>query len=167
MHWADIAVFFIIGLSVLIGLFRGFVKEAVSLATWIAAVAVAILFSSRAAGYLPVAVESQTARVIIAFAALFVLTLIAGAIINFLIGQLVDKSGLSGTDRLLGIVFGVVRGSLIVAILVLLASLTNMPREKWWQTTMTLPFFEKVADQVKGVLPPSWQRRFESAASEV
>lgn len=166
MHWADIAVFSIIGLSILISLFRGFIKEAVSLASWIAAVAVAIIFSSRVAGYLPVSVESQTARVIIAFVALFIVTLIAGAIINYLISQLVDKSGLSGTDRMLGVIFGIVRGGLIVATLVLLASLTNMPKEKWWQSTLTLPFFEEVAEQVKGMLPPAWQQRLEPTSDE-
>lgn len=167
MHWADIAVFSIIGLSILISLFRGFVKEALSLATWIAALAVAIMFSARVAGYIPASVESQTARVIIAFVALFIITLIAGAIINYLVSQVVDKTGLSGTDRMLGIVFGVARGGLIVAILVLLASLTNMPKEKWWQSTLTLPFFETVAEQVKSVLPPDWQQRFDSTSGKV
>jgi len=167
MHWADIAVFSIIGLSILISLFRGFVKEALSLATWVAALAVAIMFSARVAGYIPASVESQTARVIIAFVALFIITLIAGAIINYLVSQVVDKTGLSGTDRMLGIVFGVARGGLIVAILVLLASLTNMPKETWWQSTLTLPFFETVAEQVKSVLPPDWQQRFDSTSGKV
>lgn len=167
MHWADIAVFSIIGLSILISLFRGFVKEAVSLATWIAAIAVAMVFSPKLSTYLPASIESQTARVIIAFIILFIITLIVGAIINYLISQMVSKTGLSGTDRLLGVIFGVARGGLIVAILVLLAGLTNMPKEAWWQSTRTLPFFEKVAVQVKDVMPVEWQNWFEPSADRV
>lgn len=161
MHWADIAVISIIGLSVLISLFRGFVKEALSLVTWIAAVGIAMYFSSRLAAYLPLSIESSTARIAIAFFALFIVTLIAGAMINYLISQMVDKTGLSGTDRLLGVLFGIARGGLIVALLVLLAGLTNMPKESWWQSTRTLPFFEKVAVQVKDVMPVEWQQWFE------
>ena len=164
MHWADIAVISVIGLSVLISLFRGFVKEAISLATWIAAVVVAMLFSSRLASYLPVSIESGTVRVVIAFFVLFLITLIVGAIINYLISQMVSKTGLSGTDRLLGVIFGVARGGLIVAVLVLLAGLTNMPKESWWQSTRTLPFFEKIAVQVKDVMPADWQKWFEPEA---
>lgn len=161
MHWVDIAVVSIIGLSVLISLFRGFVKEALSLVTWIAAVIIAMYFSSRLASYLPLSIESPTARTAIAFFALFIVTLIAGAMINYLISQMVDKTGLSGTDRLLGVLFGIARGGLIVALLVLLAGLTNMPKESWWQSTRTLPFFEKVAVQVKDVMPVEWQQWFE------
>jgi len=164
MHWADIAVISVIGLSVLISLFRGFVKEAISLATWVAAVVVAMLFSSRLASYLPVSIESGTVRVVIAFFVLFLITLIVGAIINYLISQMVSKTGLSGTDRLLGVIFGVARGGLIVALLVLLAGLTNMPKEAWWQSTRTLPFFEKIAVQVKDVMPTEWQKWFEPGA---
>ena len=162
VHWADIFVVVVIALSTLISLFRGFVKEALSLATWIAAVLLAMIFAAQLAVHLPLSIESQTVRIAIAFFALFIVTLIIGSFVSYLLGKMVDKTGLSGTDRLLGMLFGVARGGLIIALLVLFAGMTNMPSESWWQSTRTLPFFEKVAVQVKQVMPMEWQRWFES-----
>ncbi|MGF1644656.1 MAG: CvpA family protein [Thiotrichales bacterium] len=160
MHWVDIVVFAIIGLSLIIGLFRGLIKEAISLATWVAAVWIALVFAAPFASLLPFQVGSQTVQNAIAFLLVFILVLIAGGIVNYLAGQLVDKTGLSGTDRMLGLVFGLARGGLLVAVLVLLAKMTNMPSEPWWQSSLTLPFFTEIANWLKDVLPPSMARHF-------
>lgn len=160
MHWVDIVVFVIIGLSVIIGLFRGLIKEAISLATWVAAIWVGLSLASNVAGILPFSVGSQTVQTAIAFILLFVAVLIIGGLINYFAGQLVDKTGLSGTDRMLGLVFGLLRGGLIVAALVLLAKTTNMPSEPWWQSSLTLPFFGDVANWIKSLLPPSMAHHF-------
>ncbi len=160
MHWVDIVVLAIIGISVVIGLFRGLIKESISLATWILALWVGLSFGPQLAGLLPFSVGSQTVQSLIGIVILFVIVILAGGIVNYLVGQLVDRSGLSGTDRMLGIVFGVLRGGLIVAGLVLLAMLTNLPNEPWWQQSATLPFFQDIAVWIRDMLPPSLAEHF-------
>jgi membrane protein required for colicin V production len=160
MHWVDIVVFVILGFSVLIGLFRGLVKEAISLATWILGIWVGLSFASNLAEMLPFQVGDQTVQIVIAFVILFLIILLIGGIINYLAGQLVDKTGLSGTDRTMGLVFGFFRGGLIVTIMVLLATLTNMPNEEWWQRSMTLPYFHDAALWLKAFLPDSLAQHF-------
>ncbi len=160
MHWVDIVVIAIIGISVLIGLFRGLIKESISLATWILALWVGLTYGERLASLLPFSVGSQTVQSLIGIVILFVIVILVGGIVNYLIGQLVDRTGLSGTDRMLGIIFGVLRGGLIVAALVLLAMLTNLPNEPWWQESLTLPFFHDIAVWIRDLLPPSLAEHF-------
>ncbi len=160
MHWVDIVVLGIIALSVVIGLFRGLIREALSLATWVLAFWVGLTFADQVAGLLPFKLGSETLQSVAAFVILFVVVLILGSIVNYLAGHLIDKTGLSGTDRTLGLVFGLLRGGLIIAVLVLLASLTNMPNEDWWKHSLTLPYFHDVADWLKTWLPPSLAEKF-------
>ena len=133
MSWLDLVILGIIVLSALISLIRGFVKESISLVTWIVAGVLAFRYFSPMAELLEPFVEAPTIRNVAGFAILFVVTLIAGAIVNFIMSQLVSRTGLSGTDKALGVVFGAARGVLIVTMVVLLASLTPMPEASWWQ----------------------------------
>lgn len=153
MNWADYFILGLIGLSMLLSLWRGFIKEALSLATWVVAFVVAWSFSGLFAERLTPWIELPSARAVAAFAGLFLIVLILGALVNFLIGQLVSKTGLSGTDRILGTVFGVARGVVIVAVLVLLAGVTPLPRDPWWQASQLMPHFERVALWLADFLP--------------
>ena len=119
--WIDVVILALIVLSAILSLFRGFVKEAVALATWLIALWVAMTFYEELATVLAQWIELASAQKITAFGLLFVCVLLLGAIINFIAGMLVSRTGLTGTDKLLGVVFGVARGGVIVAILVLLA----------------------------------------------
>lgn len=153
MNWADYFILGLIALSMLVSLWRGFIKEALSLATWIVAFLVALSFSDPFADRLSPWIELPSARAVAAFAGLFLIVLILGALVNFLAGQLVSKTGLGGTDRILGTVFGVARGVIIVAVLVLLAGVTPMPRDPWWQASHLMPHFERVALWLADYLP--------------
>jgi membrane protein required for colicin V production len=153
MNWVDLFIIGVIAISAIISLFRGFTKEAISLATWVLAFWLALTFSTRLAATLHGSIDSPTARIAIAFAILFVVTVILGGVVNFLVSQLVEKTGLSGTDRALGVVFGILRGGLIVVILVMLAGLTTLPAESWWNDSRFVGSFEDGAIWLKGYVP--------------
>jgi membrane protein required for colicin V production len=160
MNWVDIAILIIVFLSALISVLRGFVREALSLLGLVISFWVAFTFSKDLAVYLAKYIETPSLQLATAFAILFIVTLLLMAIVNYLAGQLVEKSGLSGTDRMLGVVFGIVRGIAIVAILVLLAGLTPLPQDPWWDQSMFLKHFEALAIWLRGFLPPDIASNF-------
>jgi membrane protein required for colicin V production len=148
----DWAILGIVVISALISLKRGFVKEALSLVTWIIAGVVAWMFGAGLSGYLVNYIETPSFRVIAACTILFVATLLVGAMINFLIGELIRVTGLSGTDRFLGMVFGAARGGLLVVVAVGLLSLGPVQQDQWWQQSRLLPQFLMVADWSKNLI---------------
>lgn len=150
--WVDWAFVAIIAVSSLISLKRGFVKEALSLLTWIVAGVVAWMFGGALSQHLTEFIDTPSARVIAACAILFVVTLLVGALVNFLIGELIRVTGLSGTDRFLGMVFGAARGGLLIVVLVGLLSLAPVQQDPWWQQSSLLPHFLMVADWSKNLI---------------
>ncbi|HHJ14288.1 MAG TPA: CvpA family protein [Gammaproteobacteria bacterium] len=153
MIWVDYFILAMIGVSALLSLWRGFVKEFLSLLTWVAALWVAMLFFDDLAGWLARWIDTPSARAVVAYAALFTATVLLGGLIGLLVGKLVEKSGLSATDRMLGVLFGVARGIVIVAVLVMLAGLTPVPRDPWWQESTLLPHFQDMALWLRSFLP--------------
>ncbi|WP_162956337.1 CvpA family protein, partial [Pseudomonas aeruginosa] len=90
--------------------------------------------------------------IIAACALLFIATLLLGALVNYLIGELIRVTGLSGTDRFLGMVFGGARGVLLVVLLVGLLSLAPVQQDPWWQQSVLMPHFLMVADWSKNFI---------------
>ncbi|AHG41989.1 CvpA family protein [Pseudomonas syringae] len=148
----DWAILGIVAISALISLKRGFVKEALSLTTWIIAGVVAWMFGAGLSQYLVNYIETPSARVIASCTILFVATLLVGAMVNFLIGELIRVTGLSGTDRFLGMVFGAARGGLLVVVAVGLLSLGPVQQDQWWQQSRLVPQFLMVADWSKNLI---------------
>ena len=157
MIWIDYAILAIVGISGVISLMRGFIREALSLAGWIAAFWIALAFSGRVAAWLDGYVSVPSVRVGIAFAAIFFGVLLVCGIVLRLAGLLVERTGMSGTDRTLGIVFGVLRGIVIAGLLVLLAGLTPLPLDPWWDQSIFLPHFVELANELRAFLPPEIQ----------
>lgn len=157
--WVDYAILGLIGLSALFSIVRGFVREALSLAGWVAAFWIAVAFGDDVAARLAGQISVPSVRLGLAFVILFVATLLVTAVIIWLVGLLVEKTGLSGTDRMLGVLFGIGRGVIIVGILVLLAGYTPLPRDPWWKESVLLPHFEILAGEMRALLPPDIARR--------
>lgn len=160
MAWFDIAILAVILVSTLISLIRGFVKESISLATWLVAGFIAMTYYVILSDLLLPYIESPTISQAVAFAILFITTLIVGAIINYMVSHLVSKTGLSGTDKLLGMIFGAARGVLIVSMIVLFAGLTPMPSEVWWQESNLVPHFQEIAVWIQQWMPEDIASRF-------
>lgn len=138
----------IIGVSTLLSLLRGFVREALSLASWGVAFFVAVAFHDQLMEALTGLVDKPYIRDIAAYVILFGGALIAGSIATHLIAALVQKTGLSSTDRLLGMIFGAARGAVVVTALVILLPklLEGVERDLWWQQSLFIPQFQMMQD---------------------
>ncbi|HDR1361387.1 TPA: CvpA family protein [Pasteurella multocida] len=137
----DYIIIAIIAFSIIISLLRGFIREVMSVASWVVAFFVANHFYPYLANYLT-QIESLYLRNGTAIAILFVATLIVGGIVNHILGELVDKTGLTGTDRVLGACFGLIRGILIVAaLLFFMDTFTNFSQTVWWKESKLIPHF--------------------------
>ena len=161
MIWVDYLIFAIIGASILVGIFRGFIKEAFSLAVWIAAFWAAFTFSDGVAELMTEGVTLPSARVAIAFIGIFLLTLLVGGLLNYLIGELVVKTGLSGTDRLFGSVFGGVRGLVLVLGLLIVANFTPLPNDPWWNNSTMVQRLLPLSEWLQRWLPTNIRRFLE------
>jgi len=153
MIWIDYAIIGLISISLIVGLFRGLISEAFALVSWGVAFWVGLTFSTPFAALLENSITDPSARIAAAFIALFILTLVLGAIINKLLSVLIDKTGLTGTDRIAGMVFGIVRGMFLVVILVMLAGLTLLPESAWWKESQLIPVFQSLAVWLKAHMP--------------
>ncbi len=161
LTWVDYFIIGVVSLSAIVGFIRGFIREAISLAAWIGAFFVGWFFAGDLAPHLEEWVSEQTLRFYAAFAILFFCTLLVGAVINFLIGQLMEKSGLSGTDRLAGFIFGTARGAILIAFLVLLAGLTSFPENPMWQDAQLIEHFRELAIWLRDLMPPDIAEKFD------
>ena len=153
MIWVDYAILGLIFISLVIGLFRGLIREAFSLITWVIAIWVGLSFSREFSGFLEPVISYPSARIAAAFAVLFLITLILGSIISYLLGELVKKTGLTGTDRFAGMLFGIARGMVVVAVLVMLAGLTPLPEDSWWKQSKLIPPFQSLAVWLRDKVP--------------
>ena len=164
MNTVDVIILGILLISTSISFLRGFMREILSLIAWIAAVWVAVVFTPQLSQLLVEQIPNESIRVLVAFIGLFIATLIVGALVNFFIGQLVKKTGFSGTDRMIGLIFGLARGGVIVAVLVLIAGLTQIPNEAWWKGSMLVQHFQPLAAWLGSNLPSDISTQFASGS---
>lgn len=147
MNWADIAILGVVAVSALISVRRGFVREALSLATWVAAFTIARFLSNSLSMLLADLITTHSTRAAVSFVLLFVATLVVGAMVGHLIKELIRATGLSGTDRLLGVVFGTIRGLLVILVAVSALHWFDLfTLDVWWQESVFIPQFMMLED---------------------
>lgn len=144
MTWLDIVFTAVIVLSAIYGLFRGFVREVLSLIAWVLSFWVASRFASDVAVYLDGLVPYRDARLVVAFVVLFFIVLAVGMLVSRLTGKLTRASGISG-DRTLGGVFGLLRGVVIVTVLVMVTAITPLAEDRAWRESRLAGHFETLA----------------------
>jgi membrane protein required for colicin V production len=127
----DYVVVAIAALSVALGLWRGVVGEIVALVAWVLAFFAAKAWGASVAPWITVVADPQW-RVVAGWVAVFVAVLVAMALLRFVARGLLRALGMTFTDRLLGVLFGAVRGLAIILILVTVGGMTSLPKEKWW-----------------------------------
>jgi len=151
MTQVDTAILIVIAISSAFGLWRGFIKEVLSLVSWIAALVVARLYSEPVAGLLENMIESSSIRYVTAFSVLFVMVMLLGTLINHFLNKLLAVTGLKLLDRLMGALFGVARG--VVIILATLFILRVFVSEtEWWQQSTLIPYGMTMIEQSQGFL---------------
>jgi membrane protein required for colicin V production len=134
----DIVILGVVLLSAFIGLIRGLIKEVLSLASWLAAFILALHFAPTLAEWLEQQLADGAVRLVVAFIVIFVNTLLAGAVVQWLLGTLIRSTGLTGTDRFLGFVFGSTRGALL-CIVAVMALRQFAEAGQWWQSSVLVP----------------------------
>jgi membrane protein required for colicin V production len=154
VNWADYIIIAILGLSIMVGLWRGLISEVLALLIWVAAFWMAWTFGPALAAHFDPLISLPSARIIVGYGLCFVAVLILGALLRFAISRLVEGTGLSGTDRLLGMLFGFARGVLLVTLLVFLIGFTAFTRDPWWRQSVLLPQFQQVAAWLGQRVPP-------------
>lgn len=149
----------IIALSMLLSLFRGFVSEVLSLLFWLLSFWLAARLAPAAATFFSGLTSEPWLQLAFAYVLLLLAFGLFGGLLIWLIRKLMHATGLGPTDRMLGAVFGALRGVVIVLALVLLARFTSLHEEPGWKNARLVPFFERVATQMAASLPDSVRSR--------
>lgn len=167
--WLDFLLLAVVLVSFLLGIWRGLVSEVLSLLAWVAAFFAAKAWGDEAAMLMAGAVRGLSdpgLRYIVGFVTVFVLTLLLFGIARMLISSLLRAVGLGLVDRLLGSLFGLGRGLLVAWIAVLLAGLTNLPREAWWRDSLLAPPLETAVIASKPWLPSALAQKIRYRTSQ-
>jgi len=163
MTYFDYFIIATLAISAIISLFRGFLKEVISLGSWLIAVWAAFTFSESLApkivAYIPFIDDlplgkSIIVQTLISGAIIFFVIIAIGAMINFILSKAVEKTGLSGSDRFLGMLFGVLRGALVVSLATLFISNSSVAqKEQWWINSQLKPHALKTASLLQSLVP--------------
>ena len=144
-------------ISVVVGFVRGFVKEAISIGTLVVAIWAALYFGPRVGDIASSWISSEGLQIWFGRILVFAIVLSIGGLLGWGISKLVRLSVLSGVDRLLGSLFGVVRGILLVALFVLGAQAAEFDNDEWWLESKLLPHFVVIAEWIKEMAPRGYE----------
>ena len=165
-NWVDFTILGILAFSTLISLVRGFVQEAISLATWILAIWVAYKYGHAFGQSVMTMVHSEQAKYMLGAFALFFIVLILGALVNFVMSRFLFFTGLSAVDRILGIAFGFARGILLIGVLLLVGEMAQLDKNTWWEESQIMPQFSGLKDWLKSFVPEQFEKIKEKKEGE-
>jgi membrane protein required for colicin V production len=152
MNWTDYLLIALLAFSSIAGLMRGLLREVISLITWVAAVWIAWTFSSSLEPYLGGALRDAAVRPWAARAIIFVAVLLAGAATGALLSHFVRLTVFSGIDRLLGMLFGLLRGVVVLGLLAMLAHAVRLHEEPWYRGSMLVPYAEQAGNVMRALV---------------
>lgn len=159
MTWLDYAALALLAASILWGVWRGLVREVISVAAWVLAFLAANLFAGPLGEQLPKALPTPEIRVLVAFIAVFVAALAVCTLFGLLLSRLAKVAGLGGLDRALGGVFGLARALVILLAFALLAGLTALPRQPVWRNSVCGELLAQAALALRPWLPRTFAGR--------
>jgi len=159
MSSLDIAIVAVLAISMLWGVWRGFVREIFSLVGWVLAFLAANAVAAPIGDALPDSLARAEVRVLIAFVVVFVFILSAATLVAMLVSRLFKAAGLGGIDRTLGGVFGLARGVLILVAATVAVGLTTLPGQALWKKSVGAGMLTRTVQQLRPWLPPRLERR--------
>lgn len=149
----DYAIIVIIALSVLTGLVRGFVRELIALCVWLGAIWVGFTYSSDVSPYIRGYIQDPTLRTVISFVLLLLATLLIGGLVSTALSFVLSRSPLRGTDRLLGMGFGFVRGTFIIALMIGILNMTSLGKDRIFKRGELYQHFKPLSDWMFSFTP--------------
>ena len=155
----DYAVVLTIGFSALLGMWRGVVSELLALAAWVLAIVLARAFAHRLAVELAPWIADPALQYLMAFAVIVAGVLLLAALLRLVMKSILGIVGLGFIDRVLGALFGVMRGVVLVLAGVLVGGLTALPKQVWWHEAILAPPLETAVVAMKPWLPVEWAKR--------
>lgn len=164
LNWFDWVLCTLIIVSALYGLFRGFIKEAVTFTAWVLAIWVAYVYSPVLASYLEPYVETGSMRVALMVVFVFIAVLSSSSLIRKLLTTLIYKAGLAGLDSVLGSLFGLMRGGVLAMLLMILLSQLGFEKDQWWAQSIIVPKLSKVMKVIPNHLPVQARQFYEHLA---
>jgi membrane protein required for colicin V production len=162
LAWVDIVLLAVLAMSVLVGLWRGFVFEIVSLLGWVAAFVFANLSASSVSELLPSEQANAAVRYWVAYALVFVIVLIACSLLARMMRALISATPLSLLDRVLGGAFGVARGAVVLVAFATLVALSPFAHDAWWQQSRGAVWLGQALVGLKPVLPMPLNTRIDT-----
>lgn len=155
----DYAVLVVLAASVLLGAWRGLVNELLALAAWVVGFFISQAYAESVGRVFDSWFAEPAIQYVLGFVLIFVLVLLSIALVRLAVSKILRSAGLGGTDRMLGSLFGVLRGCLVIFIVVLVCGLTQLPQRSWWREAWFSPPFEMMVLAVKPWLPDALAKR--------
>ena len=149
MSWVDLVIVTGCFASAAFGALRGFAKETLSLVTWVAGIWLAWNFSWIVTFFLGEWSTAPELKVWVGRLIVFVVVLVAGGLAGQMVGSLVKQTGLSGTDRVLGSIFGLGRGAIILGLAALVLEMVGLDEDPWWREARLSPYGDRIADGIR------------------
>jgi membrane protein required for colicin V production len=162
----DYLIIGVVLISTLVGAYRGFFPEVLSLLSWIVGVWVAWEYAPLLEPRLADKIPSPVLALWIARFGLFAGVIIVGGLVTELVSLAVERARLTGANRALGLVFGFARGLIAVGVLTIFAQILELPHEAWWRESKLIPYGEHIAAGLEALLPEAVVQQFPSAPVE-